>query len=134
MLPIILLTLTMSVTSAGAAEPRPTGVFTDLTYNVDGGDLTGVEILILPGIGSGFRAFVQIAEGAAPFAALVPVTITGDSVEFQISDYAAIPGLRFAGKYDAGGISGRWYNGSKQIDSFGGRSVEHLRRGKSYWQ
>jgi hypothetical protein len=134
MLPVVLLTLAVLGTSARAADSKPTGIFSDLTYNTVGGDLSGVEVLILPGIGSGFRAFVQIAEGGAPFAALVPVTITGDSVAFWVRDYAAIPGLRFSGTLDAGGITGRWYDGSKQIDSFGGSSVERLKRGKSYWQ
>ena len=118
-LSVLTIAVVLSAT-AWAAEPRPTGIFSDLTYNSEGGDLLGAELLIVPGP----VAFVQLSEGDAPFTALVPVTISGAKIEFHVPGYTGAPNLRFVGTLDAQGISGSWFDGSKPLAPFGGGKVD----------
>lgn len=117
---------------AGAADAvRVAGVYSNLHYNKEGGDLLGAEVLIFPANASnGFSALVQLAEGGAPFAALVSVIVTGSKVEFTIPEGGPYGGLRFSGTVSRTELVGRWSSGS----AFGGGERERLKRGKSYWQ
>ena len=78
--------------SAPQVHPRVSGVYSDLHYNSEGGDLLGMELLIIPSDPSGYRAFVQIAEGGAPFAVIVPLLVDGSRVEFTLPAGSAIQG------------------------------------------
>jgi hypothetical protein len=109
-----------------------TGIYSNLRYNKEGGDLLGVEVLIFPSKGlTSFSALVQLAEGGAPFAVLVPVRVTGMQVEFTIPEGGPYAGVRFSGTVSRTELVGRWSSGS----ALGGPGdTERLRRGKSYWQ
>lgn len=117
---------------ANAATCRPTGIFSDLYYNEEAGDLLGMEMEIIPDERTGFKAFIQLAEGGAPFAIIVPLSIRNSHVEFTIpkesSDYG---GAHFIGTLSCAGITGNWGDG---MQGFAGGKEEILKRGKSYWQ
>ena len=106
---------------------RVSGIYSDLLFNVEGGDLSGMEVLIVPaesGAGLRWRAFVQIAEGGAPYCAVVSLTVSGSKLEFTLP-----PGDAYVGMHFSGTIS----NDEIRLLTPSGQ-VEHLRRGKSYWQ
>jgi len=113
--------------STTPTSPRISGIYSDLAYNVDGGDLVGVELLVVP-TGSEkeplWRAFVQIAEGDAPYCAIVPLAISGTKVAFTLPPDGTLGGLQFSGKISSTEIVLTTPSGQ----------IEHLRRGKSYWQ
>jgi hypothetical protein len=115
------------VALAWAGEPSVSGIYSNLSYNEEGGDLLGTELLILPSADNaagGYSVFVQIAEGGAPFTAIVPVKISGNTIEFILPPGGAYDRQRFVGFVETGQLILRWSNGTE----------EHLKRGKSYWQ
>jgi hypothetical protein len=119
------------IASLGAADPsfsadvRVTGTFSSLRYNSEGGDLLGLEILIIPAPGDkvGYIALVQVAEGGAPYSALVPVTVTGTHIEFTFPRDGPYNGMKFSGTVSATDLTGTWSTGNREV----------LKRGRSYW-
>jgi hypothetical protein len=122
----------IAVTSLCAAAPpsdarvRITGTFSNLTYNSEGGDLLGMEVLIVPAPGdrAGFVAFVQLAEGGAPRSALVPLKVDGAKVKFTLPKDGALPEMHFSGVVSKTELVGTWSHGGER---------EVLIRGVSYW-
>lgn len=126
---IILLMAMLLPAAVPAAPPqqRITGIYSDLSYNEEGGDLLGMELLIVPsgsGPGLAYSAFVQIAEGGAPYVALVPLKVSGKQIEFTLPANEPYGGLRFVGTVNNSGISIRSDHGE----------AEQLKRGRSYWE
>src|SRR5689334_5384174 len=72
---------------AFSAEPI-SGVYTNLAFNTEAGDLLGTELFIFPSHGSGlethYSVLVQFAEGDAPQATLVPAIVTSGGFEFTM--------------------------------------------------
>jgi hypothetical protein len=110
--------------SAPPVHPHVSGIYSDLQYNSEGGDLLGMELLIIPSDPSGYRAFVQIAEGGPPFAAIVPLLVDGSRVEFTLPEGSAYSGEHFVGTL----------SGAKLVLHSPQGTEETLKRGKSYWQ
>jgi hypothetical protein len=131
----ILVIGTLALSTALAEDIRLSGIYSNLFYHKEAGDLLGVEIMIFPtkGEGSSYLALVQIAEGGAPYATLVPVKVFGNKVEIQLPTDYVIPNLRFFGTVSRDSLTGTWNDGKKAF-AFGGEGVERLKRGKSYWQ
>jgi hypothetical protein len=128
-LTLVALALLAAGAFAGTAKaPRVSGIYSNLHWNAEGGDLLGIELFVVPrDTGSGepaWSVFVQIAEGGAPCAAVVPLTVTGDRIEFSLPKGGSCAGLHFVGTLSPTEITLRWDAGT----------VEHLKRGKSYWQ
>jgi len=113
-----------------AAEPqakRITGIYSNLTYNQESGDLLGMELLVVPSRQNqeaAYSVFVQISEGGAPFTAVVPLKVTGTNIEFTLPPGSTYPGERFVGTFKGDELLVRWSQGT----------VEHLKHGNSYWQ
>jgi len=135
MLGLLALILSSSATSADRAPaPRISGIYSNLRYNAEGGDLLGMEILILPN-GSdtqpSWTAVVQIAEGGAPLVSVVPLYQHGSSIEFQLPPQGVHSGESYA-------AAGDHFTGTVENDSltvrWSGGTIEKLVRGKSYWQ
>jgi hypothetical protein len=120
--------LLASALAPAASAPQPharvSGVYSDIHYNSEGGDLLGMELLIIPSDPSGYRAFVQIAEGGPPFAVIVPILVDGSRVEFTLPAGSAYSGEHFIGTLSSTKLALRW----------GKSQQETLLRGKSYWQ
>jgi len=126
---LVLLVLVPLVSRAAtpAVTQRIAGIYSDLAYDVEGGDLVGIELLVVP-TGSDkeplWRAFVQIAEGSAPYCAVVSLNISGNKVAFTLPPGETLGGLHFTGTISS----------SEIVLTTPGGQAEHLRRGKSYWQ
>jgi hypothetical protein len=121
------LLLAAAPVSAQAPTQRLSGIYSDLKYNTEAGDLNGMELLIVPresGGAAALSAFVQISEGGAPYTAIVPVTVNGSQLDFTLPPGGMYGGMRFVGTIGPGELLVRWSSGQ----------TEHLRRGKSYWQ
>jgi hypothetical protein len=125
---VVLLALFAAVAFAGSAQvQRVTGIYSNLYYNKEGGDLIGMELLILPsghGPEPAYSVFVQIAEGGAPFSALVPLKVTGAQIEFTLPPGGTYDREHFIGTFKRAELVVRWSQGTE----------EHLKRGRSYWQ
>ena len=111
---------------AGAAPApqshlRVTGIYSNLHYNVEAGDLLGMALLIIPAT-SGYVACVQVAEGGAPFIAVVPISINGTQVQFTFPP--SYGGQHITGSFSGGKLVLHWPKGQQEV----------LSRGKSYWQ
>jgi len=124
------LILASSLSWAGppAAQPRISGIYSDLAYNAETGDLGGMELLIIPSgedkNGIIWTAFFQLAEGGAPYSAVVTLVVRGTSLEFTLPPVGDLGGQHFIGTISSTEIVLKTPVGQ----------AEHLRRGKSYWQ
>jgi hypothetical protein len=118
---------------AEAAEQkvRITGIYSDLYYNREDGDLGGTELFIV-GVGElGYAAFIQHWEGGTRMPVVVPVEVNGNKVTFSVP----APSLG-EGQYE-GRITQNAFDGNWRHPLVGGGFAEdpiHLRRKKSYWQ
>jgi len=117
--PIIMLScLSLSFTSF-AAELKVSGIYSNLRYHQEAGDLLGEEIIIFPS-NEGYSALVQIAEGGFPYAALIPVKINGNKIEFSFPNDGVYSGGKFTGiitdKYIEGHFSGTMHSGKLKLN------------------
>jgi hypothetical protein len=115
---------TMATNAGSAAQTSMSGIYSDLHYNSEGGDLLGMELLILPGEGAGWTVVAQIAEGGAPCVSVASLRVTGRNVEFVLPKGGQCGEVHFRGKLIGQDI---------QLSHDSG-SIEYLKRGKSYWQ
>ena len=122
---LVLVSALCAASTAFGEEVSVAGTFQDLRIPVEGGNLQGVEILIIPRFGSSgeYLALVQFAEGDAPHAALVPIKVRGTKIEFTLPEDGRYPEMRFSGVVDKTSLNGTWSNGKKEI----------FKRGVSYW-
>jgi len=100
---------------------RVTGTYSNLRYNGEAGDLLGMELLIIPAR-SGYVACVQVAEGGAPFVAVVPISVSGTQMQFTMP--ASYGGQHITGSFTGTKLVLHWPQGQQEV----------LLRGKSYWQ
>jgi hypothetical protein len=116
---------------ASEQKVRITGVYSDLYYNREDGDLGGTELFIV-GVGElGYAAFIQHWEGGTRMPVVVPVEVNGNKVKFSVP----APSLG-EGQYE-GHITRNAFDGSWRHPLVGGGFAEdpiHLRRKKSFWQ
>lgn len=110
--------------SAPQVHLRVSGIYSDLYYNSEGGDLLGMELLVIPCDPSGYRAFIQIAEGGPPYAAIVPLLVDGSRVEFTLPAGSAYSEVHFVGTLSSTKLVLHSPQGKEEV----------LKRGKSYWQ
>jgi hypothetical protein len=127
---VIFLVLIFIIPAISLAEGtkinRISGIYSNLKYNSESGDLSGIELLIFPNNHvheSEYSGFFQISEGGAPFAVIVPIKVSGANIEFTLPSGPEFSNMHFVGEF----------KGSELIlRSLG--NEEHLKRGKSYWQ
>lgn len=129
---LVLLSVLTTGSSAQEAKHRVTGIYSDLYYNSEAGDLLGMELLVVPGPSTtapDYVAFVQIAEGGAPYTAVVPFVVAGSRIEFTLpSGDPAYSGTHFVGVVTKSAVTLHQEKGSEK------GQAETLKRGKSYWQ
>jgi hypothetical protein len=119
------LVLCAAATNVGSAAQTPiSGIYSNLRYNSQGGDLLGMELLILPSEGSGWTVVAQIAEGGAPCVSVASLRVAGENVEFALPKGGQCGEAHFRGKLTGQDLQLSWDSGS----------IGHLTRGKSYWQ
>jgi hypothetical protein len=114
---------------SGAASPqiKITGIYSDLHYIEESGDLIGMELLVLPGGGDPVHcdAFFQLAEGQGPTAVVVDLQAVADHFEFRVPANAGSPEMRFSVQFTAH---------EAVVKNTVAGTEEHLRRGRSYWE
>jgi hypothetical protein len=118
----------LSAAFAFAAPPaKVTGIFSNLHYVVEAGDVMGFEIFILYGGNSGYYAVVQCANGWPSKPAVVAATVRRNEVEFSLhSDVDShCPEGIFKGRVTTQGLNGVFE--STEYPGF-------LKRKRSYWQ
>lgn len=114
--------------SPGQQQPRVTGFFSDFAYHAETGDVGGVEIFISYAVLRGGEhrqhyAYVQIAEGVPLEPQLVPVTVNGSRISFNLTGDDA-PISPFVGTVSRDSLVGRFNNGWEV----------RLPRRASYWR
>lgn len=116
-----------------AAEQRTkiTGIYSDLYYNHQGGDLLGTEVFIVGAGIHGLVAFVQNWQGGTTVPVVVPVLVNGNTVRFSVPAPSMGEG-EYEGRVSRSGFDGVWHHplaGGGHTDN-----PIHLKRKKSYWQ
>ena len=108
---------------------RVTGVYSDMYYSEQSGDMRGTEIIIVASE-FGLHAMVQGGEGPLGCPVLVPVVENDLAIEFTLPRdqciFGVLAGGRFLGVVTAEGLRGHF----EGYDDF----VFELPRGQSYWQ
>jgi len=102
-----------------SANIQITGLYSNMYYVPEAGDVVGVEIFIVSG-GDGYYASVQVAEGAPAPPVITKVIVNGASIEFTLPEAG-----KYTGKISTSGLTGKF--GSEAKASF-------LKRKNSYWQ
>lgn len=107
-------------------ESRPfklTGMFSDMSYNSEGGDVLGQEIFIVYSK-DGYFAILQNSEGEPGKPVVVPVTLKGAAVTFRVPA-TLDPRGEFHGVISQDELVGSFSGNGQTI---------HLKRKNSYWQ
>ena len=83
---VLVLTMVMMAGQLHAVEKkiRVTGIYSNLYYNQEGGDLLGTEIFIVSAQEDGYFAFFQSWAGGTTVPVVVPVQVDGNKVTFAI--------------------------------------------------
>lgn len=116
-----------------AGEPgqqKPTGLYSSFYYNQEGGDLIGIEILILIG-GSDYYVVFQSSEGVPFVPEIAQASIDGNVLKFSLAEKEFGYSGEFEGIISEQGIIGQFKNG--QLSPSGEKKVM-LVKGSSYWQ
>lgn len=118
---LLVLTLSAACTAAG---DKVTGIYSNMVYNNEGGDVLGTEIFVV-NANRGYYVVFQSSEGEPAPPVVIPAKIDGTSVSFTLPADVDPRGT-FTGKVDAKGITGSFSGGNRQ-------TVTLPRKG-SYWQ
>ena len=126
-LSLIALTV-FSVSYVNASEKiKITGIYTNMSYNEEGGDLLGEEIFIIYGGQGQYYATVQCAQGGVRPPIMVKVTVNKNTISFNVPEsntHLCVPGV-FKGKITNKGLIGEFTGNHYKVN---------LPRGNSYWQ
>ena len=120
---------TVFIEGAFAGEPlagrsNPSGVFSNMTYDEESGDLDGFEFFFVYSK-SGYYVFYQYSNGVPETPMLTKLDIKDNTFEFAIPIGGEFYGP-FVGKFTATGVQG-WFK------NFPSKLIK-LTRGESYWQ
>lgn len=88
--------------------PEFAGTFSDLKYSEAEGDITGLEVTIIPSDHDGnytYDAVVQVAEGVPATPQLSPVTVEGRTISFHFQYPGAGP-VTFKGTISKAALTG----------------------------
>lgn len=117
----------LGITSKGVAqEPssqKVTGIYSDMQYNREGGDVVGQEVFIVFSK-SGYFAILQLSEGEPSAPVVVPVKVAGSAVTFTVPTEMDTRGT-FKGNISGGHLVGTFSGNGQKVD---------LKRKSSYWQ
>jgi hypothetical protein len=109
--------------AALAAKSKLTGIYSDMTYNTESGDVLGDEVFIVFS-GKGYYAVFQGSEGEPYPPVVIPAQVDGTSIRFTLPK-SVDPRGEFQGNIVGDELVGSF--------SSNGQSI-HLKRKESYWQ
>ena len=102
---------------------RVTGIYSDMVYNRQGGDVLGTEIFIVYSRKGYFVSF-QSSEGEPPVPVIIKALVAGSSIEFDLPPDVDTRG-HFVGTINDSELRGSFASNGQTI---------HLKRKNSYWQ
>jgi hypothetical protein len=122
---IIVLLLAPSL-AWSATQTKVTGLFTDMHYISESGDVLGTEIFIIYS-NSGYYAVMQCAEGAPSKPVVVNASIIGNKIKLQPHNDPSshCPMASFIGQITPSGLRGK-FEGTDYTGL--------LKHQRSYWQ
>ncbi len=123
---IILALLLVSNLAFSATKTKVTGLFSDMHYISEAGDVIGTEVFIVYS-DSAYYAIMQCAEGAPSKPVIVSALINGTTVKFEPHNdpLSHCPVATFTGQITPNGLRG----------TFEGTDYPGLlKRRRSYWQ
>lgn len=118
----IIVGLLSTSTLAAGQTPKVTGIYTDMSYNAEGGDVIGTEIFLV-NTSHGYYVVFQSGEGEPSIPVVVAAEVSGTSIRFVLPHDMA--GGMFTGRIYPGQLIGSFSSNKKTI---------HLKRKASYWQ
>jgi hypothetical protein len=124
LLAIFLVSCTATAVAARVEESKITGMFSNLEYNKESGDLLGIEIYLVYG-GRDYFAIVQCAGGSPAPPVVTPVEISGTEITFKIPEVQPECGTTFTGTVSKEGLRGRF---------MGDTAERWIPRKKGYWE
>lgn len=121
---MVLGSIVLAATVSLSASPkiRVTGLFSNMHWVEEAGDVYGYEVLIVS-TGEAYFATFQEAQGHPDRPVVVSVRVSGAEIEFEVPDSGG--GRKFQGIVSSQVLIGRFQGSSERLV---------LRRGKSYWQ
>jgi hypothetical protein len=122
LLSVLLLGIFSTGISAQGETPRTTGIYTDMSYNTEGGDVIGTEIFVVD-TNRGYYVVFQSGEGEPSVPVVVPAKVSGSSIRFTLP--SGTEGGTFTGTIGATQLIGSFSSNHQTI---------HLKRKASYWQ
>jgi hypothetical protein len=109
---------------------RLTGIYSDLEYHDESGDLAGTEIFLI-NTKKGYYIYFQSSDGSGGVPVVVPAKLNENKLTFEIpEDVADFSGV-FQGQITDRVLSGRFTNGVLSKD---GTNLFNLPKKNSYWQ
>lgn len=114
--------LPLSVAST-VGKAKVTGIYSDLAFHEESGDVLGEELIIVFSRDGYFVVF-QSSEGEPTVPVVTPAQINGQKIVFMLPAPMAERG-EFIGKISRNGLVGKFQSSGQ---------VLHLKRKNSYWQ
>lgn len=111
------------------ASERWQGVFSDMEFSSESGDVTGMEIII-SSTNAGYYAVVQTSEGEPCPPVVAPVVVRGGTISIDLPASSCYVG-RIVGKMTESGLSLSFTGGALSPH---GEAKFTLPRAKSYWE
>jgi hypothetical protein len=111
------------------AKDAVTGIYTNMSFNSQSGDVSGIELFIVF-TKEGYKGIFQDVDGVLNVPIVVPMKIDKSEVSFELPDREGYVG-KFTGKILKGKIVGRFSAG--QISADGSEAIVLIKK-KSYWQ
>jgi TRAP-type uncharacterized transport system fused permease subunit len=120
---IFILFLLLSYMCFGDTQPKPTGVFTKMHYNAEGGDVLGLELFVVYS-NYGYYVIYQSSEGEPSMPIVIPAIIEGMRITFEVPASIGASGS-FEGVISSAGLIGTFSENQQTV---------HLKRTSRYWQ
>jgi len=125
----ILYMLTGSMGTCASAAERVTGIYSNMAFNEESGDVSGIEIFVVYSR-EGFQAVFQDAEGSPSVPVVVPAIIKGSEISFELPERNGYSG-KFLGRVTKGQLEGHFLTGAVGKE---GKPEIVLKKSRSYWQ
>ncbi len=117
-----------AATSASVPSKKLTGIYTNLKFNSESGDVSGIEIFVVWSK-QGYRVVFQDAEGSPQSPIVVDASILGKKIRFTLPERRGYSG-EFVGEFIEEGIVGSFADGARSNEG----TAFRLKRSLSYWQ
>jgi hypothetical protein len=111
------------------AAERLTGIYSNMTFNNESQDVSGIEIFVVFSR-EGFKVIFQDAEGSPSVPVIVPAVVKDSSISFDLPERNGYSG-KFVGRISNGKLVGYFLSGAVGKEE---RPEITLKRGRSHWQ